>query len=178
MQFAKISLAVAAFAVSGITFAATNGTPGPTSTGSSVVTIIKQDAVQITKVDDLNFANPGFLSTAARLSDDVCVFSTTTGYNVTLTSLNGAAGAFALSDGTNSFPYAVAWGTTGFAAGAGSPVTAGTALTGQTGDNVNPDCGGAAATNAAFDVTIAAADYNAAPTGTYTDTLTMVVAPE
>ena len=181
MNFAKLTIAVAAFAVSGVAVAAQDGTPGPTSTGSSVVTIIKQDAAQITKVNDLNFNNPGFLSNDVRLADDVCVFSTTGAYNVTLTSTNGT-NDFLLRNGSgDDMPYSVAWGaaTTLGAVGSGTAITGGTALAGQAGNGTDLDCAGdAGGVNAAFAVEIAAADYNAAPVGTYTDILTILVAPE
>ena len=181
MNFAKLTIAVAAFAVSGVAVAAQDGTPGPTSTGSSVVTIIKQDAAQITKVNDLNFNNPGFLSNDVRLADDVCVFSTTGAYNVTLTSTNGT-NDFLLRNGSgDDLPYAVAWGDDGAlgALGSGTAITGGGPLAAQPANATDLDCASdAGGVNAAFAVEIEAADYNGAPIGTYTDILVMVVAPE
>ena len=158
---------------SGVALAATQGNLDTTSEGTSDVTIIKQNAVQLTKVDDLDFGNVGFMASDTTLSDDVCVFSSTTDYNVTMSSGQGP-GAFAVADGGNSIPYTVSWtdGTTT----ATDPVVSGTQIADDfTGDDADPDCGGG--TNASFSVTIGAAGFNAAPTGSYSDTLTLLVEP-
>lgn len=166
----KITLAVAiasAVVVSGSAVAATDGTLGLTSTGTSVVTIIKENAVQISNVNDLDMGTHSALAADASANDDVCVFSSTSGYNITVSSANGA---LELQDAatTTPVPYALTWDT--------APVTLGSTITGLTGDNTSLNCGGG--TNANFAVTVASADFNAAAPGTYTDTLTLLVQPE
>lgn len=172
----KLKLALVASAValsaSGVVTAATDGTLGATSTGESIVTIIKQNAVQITNVGDISLGTHAALAADQSGSDAVCVFSSTGGYSVTATSANGT-GAFSLNDGgTNDIAYTVTWQ----GAGAAVPLAEGTALIGQTGDSGSVNCSGG--TNATFEVTVAAALFNAAAPGSYSDTLTLLVEPE
>ncbi len=170
MKLFRIALIASLTAMSGTAMAATEGTLGATSTGTSIINIAKGNAVQITNLDDINLGAQGNLTATATQSDDVCVFSSTGGYNITLTSANGA---FELADinTTTSIPYSVDWI-------AGTTTTAGynTAITGLTGDSSAVDCDGS--TNATFSVSVTAPDFNAADPGTYTDTLTMLVQPE
>lgn len=163
----KFTLAAVASVVlaSGSAIAASDGTLGLTSTGTSVVTIIKENAVQISNVNDLDLGTHSSLAANAVAADDVCVFSSTTGYNLTVTSANGV---FELQDGAEAIPYDLSWNT--------APVTEGGVMSGLTGDNSSLNCGGG--TNAAFEVTVAAADFNGAEPGSYTDTLTLLVQPE
>lgn len=176
MKNFKLALVASAIAVSASTvaIAATDGTLDLTSTGTSVVTIIKQNAVQITNVDDLNLGTHYTLTADEVASDDVCVFSSTATYDITMSS--GAGATFALNDGGgNLMPYSVAW--TGNGVVGPTPVVSGTTI-GATfaGDAVSPTCAGG--TNANFEVTVAQADFNAAANGSYTDTLTLLVSPQ
>ena len=182
MNFAKLTLATAALAFAGGAIAASDGTPGPDSTGTSVVTVIKQDAVQITKVNDLNFKQPRLpvqrhppgRRRLRVLDHDQLQRHADLGPTAPTTSelTNGAGDVL---------PYTVAWGedTTLAPLGSGTGITGGTALAAQVGNDTDLDCASdAGGVNAAFAVQIDAGAYNAAPVGTYTDILTMVVAPE
>ena len=169
MKNVRLALIASVFAVSGTALAASDGTLGTSSTGTSVVTIIKENAVQISNVNDLDLGTHATLSADAVLSDDVCIFSSTVGYNVTATSANGA---FNLADGANTIAYSVTW-TVGVTT---APMVYNTAITGLSGDNTSLTC--STSTNATFEATVASADFNAANPGTYTDTLTLLVAPE
>lgn len=166
------TLLVAALTLSGFSFtasAATDGTLGATSMGTSDVILVKENAVQITNVGDLDLGLASSLDADVVASDAVCVFNSTAGYALTVTSANGS---FELDSGADTIAYAVTWATTGAAA----PVQYGSDLTGNLGDRTSPTCGGG--TNATFEVTVAAADFNAALPGTYEDTLTLLVTPE
>ncbi len=166
------TLLVAALTLSGFSFtasAATDGTLGATSTGTSIVTLVKDNAVQITNVADLDLGTASSLAVDAVASDAVCVFNSTATYSINITSANGA---FNLTNAGETMPYAVTWATTGAAA----PVAYNSDLGGNLGDRTSPTCGGG--TNATFEVTVAAADFNAALPGSYGDTLTLVVTPE
>ena len=166
------TLLVAALTLSGISFtasAATDGTLGTTSTGTSDVILVKENAVQITDVGDLDLGLASSLDADVSASDDVCVFNSTAAYTVNISSDNGA---FELISGTDTIDYEVSWATTGAAA----PVSYNTDVTGNLGDRTSPTCGGG--TNATFEVTVAAADFNAALPGTYEDTLTLLITPE
>ncbi len=163
----KLTVLAAAMTVfSGVAVAATDGTLGLTSTGESIVTIIKENAVQITDVDDINLGTQATLAADATGSDDVCIFSSTGAYTVTASSANTV---LELQDGANSIPYALEWD--------GNALSLGTATPLAPADSSSLTCAGSGGTNASFGVTVASADFNAAAPGTYTDTLTFVVSP-
>ena len=188
MKHLKIA-AVASFAfVAGSAGAAQDGllssdaAANGVSAGESIVTIIKDNAVQITKVDDLDFGNVATLTAAtASESDDVCVFSSTSLYDVAVTSANGFALAdtgAATNNNADTVSYDVEWNGAAI-------VTDGTPAPriDETGNNVNLDCSDdtagafAAGNNASFGVTLDAAEFNAAAPGTYQDTLTLTISP-
>lgn len=169
MKTFKLAVLASSLVASGSLMAATQGDLDVTSEGSSIVTIIKENAVQITDVNDLDLGTSAFLSADASADDDVCVFNSTASYQVTVSSANGMN----LVDGTEAIPYAVEWSANG---GAAVSVSDGVAITGLVGDQASPTCGGG--TNANFSATVVAADFNAAAPGTYTDTLTLLVEPE
>lgn len=177
MKNFKLAL-VASFvfaSASGIAVAATDGILGLTSTGTSIVTIIKENAVQITNVGDIDLGTHSTLAADEAGSDDVCVFGSTGTYNVTMTSTNGVGGLFALASGADSVPYTVSY--TGNGTPAAAPIVSGTKiLTNFTSDTGSLNCGGS--TNANFGVTVPAVSFNAAAPGTYTDTLTLLVEPQ
>lgn len=170
MKLFRIAALATLTAMSGSAMAATDGLLGATSTGTAIINIAKGNAVQITNLDDINLGAQGNLTATATQSDDVCVFSSTGGYNITLTSANGT---FELTDAstTTNIPYTVDW-----IAGTTTTAVYNTPITGLTGDSTAVDCN--AGTNATFSVSVAAPDFNAADPGSYTDTLTMLVQPE
>jgi hypothetical protein len=153
--------------------AATDGTLGLSSTGTTDISIIKGDTAQITGLTDILLApwttgDPAPVGTAS-----ACVYTSTGAYSMTATSANGAGAAFRLTDGTNFIAYAVRWND----GAAGLQLTTnGTPLTTQAGDAASTTCGGA--TPATVQVSIGVGAMAAAPTGTYGDTLTVLIAPE
>jgi len=170
MKNFKLAVLASALVASGSVMAAQDGTLGLSSEGESLVTIIKENAVQITNVADLDLGTHATLAADQSANDDVCVFNSTAAYKITVSSANGA---FVLKDGAEEIPYAVAWAANG---GAAVPLAHGAALGGLAGDQASLDCN--AGTNANFSATVASADFNAAAPGTYTDTLTLLVEPE
>jgi hypothetical protein len=170
MKLFRIALIASLTAMTGSAIAATQGTIGNTSTGTSDININKGNAVQITDVDDIDLGTSGNLAATATQSDAVCVFSSTGACNITVTSTNGS---FILTDAntTTDIDYTVDW-----TVGTLAPVTYNTAITGLVGDSTSVDCG--ATTNATFTVSVTAAEFNAADPGSYTDTLTLLVQPE
>ena len=170
MKLFRIAMIASLTALTGTAIAATDGTLGSTSTGTSIINIAKQNAVQITDVDDIDLGTAGNLTATATESDSVCVFSSTGAYNITLSSTNGS---FELSDTntTTNIPYSVDW-----TVGTATTAVYNTAITGLVGDSTAVDCG--ATTNATFSVSVTAANFNAADPGNYSDTLTLLVQPE
>ena len=173
MKALNKTLLVAALSVfsTGSVIAASDGTLGSTSTGSADVLIIKDDAVNLTNVGDLDLGQFSSVAADISASDDVCVFNSTASYRVTVTSANSA---FELRNGADSIPYELTWQDS--VAAAASPLVHAAAFGGQSGDRSSPTCGGS--TNATFEVTVASADFNSAAPGTYSDTLTLMIEPE
>ncbi len=164
------------FAVAGIsvvalnTLAATDGDLGASSEGTSIISIIKEEAVMITKVDDLFMGTRGVLNNNQVNADAVCVFSSTGTYNLLITTANGE---FELRspDTTTDIAYSLDWITT-----YSTPVTYNSSINGLVGDGRSIDCNGT--TNAIFQVTVTPAAFNSAQPGNYQDTLTLLVQPE
>lgn len=173
----SLMLACTALLVPGAANAATDGTLGATSTGSVGISATIPARARITKLTDIAFGTVDPLI-AASSSENVCVWSNTSGqgYSITATG-SGSGSAFTLTDGSNTLNYSVEWaGTSG--APSGTALTAGTALGGLTTTAVNPTCSTGPATTATLFVKMTAANLQAAVANAYTGTLTLVVAPQ
>jgi len=172
LQRSSLILIGVAFAsvLSLYTHAATDGTLGSTSEGTSIITIIKEDAVLITDVDDLFLGTSGALFQNQVNADAVCVYSSTGSYNLTVTTSNGS---FSLQSGTTTtaIPYGLEWITD-----TATSVIYNNPIIGLIGDSLSINCNGTS--NAIFQITVTPADFNAADPGNYQDTLTLLVAPE
>ena len=162
--------AFAAMASSGA-FAATQGTLGSTSTGTIDISL---EVLGVVKISNLaNVTLPDFAGVDVSQTQGACIYSNSTGggYRITATATGGA---FNLVNGANTIPYTVDYNDgsgTGFL-----PLTHGSQVAKSGASNVDDDCGGAG-TNATVQVNVAAADASSAPQGTYTSTLTLIVAP-
>ena len=175
--FATTFLAVGAAGVV-TSMAATDGTTGPTSTGNLVVSLVVDNKLKVSNLDDTDLGtfNGGPLSA----SEDICIyFNQTAPYQITFDS-NDTPGTFELTDGVNNIPYTITYDD-----GDGAqPVVAGTPITGldtQGNDAVSgadDDCatvtGG---DNGTLAFSALAADITGNPNGTYSETLDIVVAP-
>jgi hypothetical protein len=161
-------------------FAATQGTPGPTSTGTVTINATITPEVNITNLDDFTF-DATFLQTklntgsSASKSDQVCVWSNNVdgSYFVTATG-DGAANAFTITNGTDSIPYNVAFADI---PGTGNAVVTSGVKSSQLISNATaPDCGGG--TNALLVIAIENAAIAQMNSGTtYTGVLTLLVSP-
>ena len=153
--------------------AATDGTLGLTSTGTTVVSIVKGDTAQITGLTDIVLVPWSTGDPAPVGSANACVYTSTGLYQMTATSANGVGPTFRMTDGLAFIDYAVGWND----GAAGLQVASnGVALLGQVGDAASTTCGGA--TPASVQVNITVANMNGAPTGAYGDTLTVIIAPQ
>lgn len=152
--------------------AATDGTVGFNSTGTVDITLAVNDEVRISNLADINLGVFGGADAVG--TTDACVYRNGTGaYRITATG-SGAASAFSLTDGTNSVGYSVEFddGTGAVAMGASTP------MIGRTGaDPASATCA-TTGNNAVVTTTVVATDAAALPAGTYTGTLTLLVAPE
>ena len=171
MRNSKLALVATLSVMVGSVSAATDGSLGATSTGTSGVSVIKESTVQITGLADIDLGTAGFLSSDASASDDVCVFSSSGSYSVTVTSANGS---FILADALTATD--IAYDLTWTVAATPQTLVHNSASSAVVGDQTDPTCG--SVPNANFEVSVPTAGFNAAEPGTYIDTLTLVVSPE
>ncbi|MGH1469992.1 MAG: hypothetical protein ACRBCS_02285 [Cellvibrionaceae bacterium] len=160
-----------ALCCSSAVFAANNGTLGATSTGDTDVTITIGDVVQVSVEQDVNLTyTPGVDSTG---TTGLCIYrNSDADVDVTLTSANDNAGAFRMADGTNFITYSVDLsGSTTALTGIASAFL--NTLSDE--DNTSSSCSGGYSHD--LDVTVTAANLDAAQAGTYSDTVTVLVAP-
>jgi len=175
-----LSIAILAAVGSGTTFAAKQGELGEISEGNVDVKIRKEAAVRISKLDDIDFGVHSVMSGDWFLTEEFCVFSSTGAYRVTLGGSNSGISSsatlttaanttgYTMVSGSNSLPYQVFYG--------GSNAGPGEELSGLIGDQVDENC--ANGNNAELTVKVAAADFNSAAPGDYSDTLNILVRPE
>ena len=153
--------------------ATVDGALGATSTGTQDVSVIIGDQVKLSGVSSIglgSYAGSGNVTA----SDTMCVYRNSTGsYKVKLTSANQNAGAFRMQASGSFLAYAVDW--TDGTPTTTSNVTSDVEISGQVGHSTAEDCG--AVDNAQIDVTVAEAALQAAPSGSYSDTITILVTP-
>ena len=175
--FATTFLAVGAAGVA-TSMAATQGVTGPTSSGDLVVSLIVDNKLKVSNLDDTALGT--FAGADLSATETICVyFNQDAPYQITFDS-NDTPGTFELSDGVNNIPYSFTYddGVNGATA-----VVAGTPLTGRDLANNNAttgaddDCATIAADNGTLDFTALATDITGNPNGTYSETLNITVAP-
>jgi len=172
IQLIRTSL-VALGLISGSALAANQGTLGATSTGDLTITLDIASLVRVSNLNDINLGTFAGGGGGLAGTDTFCVYRNGTGnYTINMTG-DGAASAFTLANGANTVPYSV-----DFVNGATTTaMSTGTALAGQTGANtVSDTCGGV--DNVSVNISVSNGALSAAPAGTYSGVLTMVVAPE
>lgn len=177
-SFARRALvAVCAFSVPAAAVAANQGTLGATSTGSVDISATVPGRVQISGLSDVAFGTVD-PTVAASNAQNVCVWSNTSGRGYTVTGTgSGTGSAFTLTDGSNDLAYAVEWADSSGQA-SGTALTPAAALAGLSSAAVNPTCSAGPASSASLIVRMTATDLQAAVAGSYTGTLTLVVAPQ
>jgi hypothetical protein len=162
--------------------AATQGTPGTTSTGTVVINASIAARVRISNLSDLTFADSDFApiigtGNSAQKTENVCAWSNNADRSYFISaSGSGAANAFTLASAANPVvPYSVSWAQT-------SGQTTGTALTAATKSSkfistaTAASCGGGS--SATLLVAITGADAEAMLAGAaYTGTLTLLMTP-
>ncbi|WP_294120403.1 hypothetical protein [Sphingomonas sp.] len=133
---------------------------------------------RITNLSDVNFGLIANLQTDARRSQNVCVFSQSTGslYSITATG-SGSGSSFALTDGTNSLAYEVEWSDQSGQTSGTSLVPA-VAATGRVSAATQQTCSNGPATSASLIVILRSSSLTQARAGNYSGSLTLVVAAE
>lgn len=147
-----------------------------TSTGNFDLSIQKGDAVSITGMSTLTIAGGASPADQTGLIS-VCTYATTTDYQLEINSLGagGAAAAgtsaFDADDGAgNLLPYGITWDdgdVLGYNDNGDAPQIT------DSPNTTDPTCGGG--TNTDITVTVSSANFNAAPTATYTDTVEVII---
>lgn len=172
---AAISILVAL--VSNVALAATQGTVGSTSTGTSVVSISKGHQVRISDIAD--FAFGAQTSTPAKANDNICIYSTSGSYDVTAQSANASGTDFRMANvGASSFvTYTVEWNNAASGTSGTALLNAVTSSAFTGAHTTSNNCGGS--TNSRLFVQVDNTSFTSAPSGVaFTDTLTLVVAPQ
>lgn len=178
MNFKQIAKSVAfasALVASTGALAATDGLVGGTSSGNLGVSLTIASRVQITGLEDIAFGTWGGTGDLVGASA-FCVYRNGTGvYNLTVSSPNADASGFRATDTTNFIGYSVRVDDDADASVGGTTVASGMPVNALAGHGTALDCGNA--DNAALEVTFTQADLEAAPTGTFTDIITLLVEP-
>ena len=157
--------------LAGLALTATLACAGPAAAASNV---------RITGLTNLSFNTVADLTSDTSLAEDVCAFSSspTNGYRVTATG-SGTGGAFTLSpvSGSDTLAYEVQWKAQAGQA-SGSQLTAGSPLTGQISSATQQQCNNGPATSASLIVILRAAALSSVTAGSYSGSLTLLIAPE
>lgn len=171
----RAGVVLGAFCFAGVAQAATaDGTQGATSTGTTDVTVTVGNRAQITKLNTIALGTFDGVN-AMTGTDEMCVYTTSGNYDITLSSANPTAGnVFQVKSGTDFIAYVVKFDDDADASDA-TPVLSGVTVTPLVGDSTDAGCSGGI--NAELEVSITAANLLAAANGSYLDTVTLVVTP-
>jgi hypothetical protein len=90
---------------------------------------------------------------------------------------SGSGGAFTLASGSASLAYEVQWSQVSGQT-SGTQLSPNVALTGQVSSATQPSCNSGPSTSASLIVILRSAQLSAAAAGSYSGTLTLLVAPE
>ncbi len=176
-----LTIALVLVAFSKQALAASDGSVGGTSTGTSTLSLTIPEYVKVSGMADFAFGS--WNGSASLDSNDDIIISgnddqASPTYSVNITG-SGASSAFTMARSSPASPAATVAYTVAFndatGTGGGASATANTPITGQTGVNTALD---SVTENANIRVQIASSVLLAAPRGTYGGTLTIVVTPE
>lgn len=134
--------------------------------------------VRITGLSDVSFGAIGNLAVDAVQSQSICVYSngSSQSYSVRADG-TGSGGAYTLSNGGSTLAYQVRWNSQAGQSN-GTALSAGTSLGSQTTNAQNQICSTGPSTTASLIVTLPATSLSSATAGTYSGTLTIIVAEE
>lgn len=148
-----------------------------------VISVIQPQWAQAQKVRISNLADVDFglisnLQAEARRSQNICLYSSGTAgaYSVSASG-SGAGASFALSNGASTLPYDVEWSDSS-GLSSGSQLTPVVPLTGQTSSASHQFCNSGPTSSASMTIVFRAADLSQAREGSYSGTLTFLIAAE
>lgn len=137
-----------------------------------------QAQVQISRLVDVSFGTIANFTTDQSISQTICVYSSAAngGYSVTATG-SGSSGAFTLSaSGGNRLRYEVQWAASANQT-TGQTLTARVALGGLTSNGITSSCVFGFLPTASLITVLRATDLSTVTAGTYTGTLSLLIAP-
>ncbi len=164
-------------------YAAIDGKLGASSSGEVAIDLVLGSGISITGIDNVSFDNWGGSGSLTNI-DDVCVYSTTTKYQITAngTTMASDSDIFAISGGddnsgkTHFIPYIALWNDVNKDSGA-KELKPGRNLRGQSGANrEDVECNGVS--NSRIIIKFSKKDLIQATSGEYSGTLTLAVSPE
>ena len=163
-------------------YAVVQGTLGPTSTFIINLEIEILRRVRVFRLTNINLGKFDFSQPSQSGQDLFCVHDSGAGggytYNITFDGMN-TPGSFELNNAGNTIEYQVEFDDTNTGAGLVT-ATAGVPITGNTNASINTgNCTPTgAADNAMVRVTVLNSAASGSPAGTYTDVLSVTVAPD
>lgn len=134
--------------------------------------------VRITNLSDVDFGLIANLQTESRRSQNICLFSNSSGnaYSVTASG-SGTGGSFALANGSSTLAYQVEW-TPQSGQTSGTALSANVILSGQTSAATHQFCNSGPATSASLIIVLRADELSRAREGNYSGSLTLLIAAE
>ncbi len=150
--------------------------------GLTVATLIAAPAaaqrVRTSGLTDVNFGMLASLQSDARQSQSICVYSNghTNGYSVSAWG-SGSAGSFELSNGVDTLQYDVEWSPVSGQT-TGTNLAPNVALTGQVSGASHQTCSTGPATSASLIVVLRGVDLAHAREGTYSGSLSLLIAAD
>jgi len=134
--------------------------------------------VRITNLTDVDFGLISSPQAEARRSQNICLFSNSSGgaYSVSASG-SGAGSSFELNSGGDSLAYDVEWSASSGQA-SGVLLAPAVPLTGQTSSATHQFCNSGPATTASMTIVLRAAELSRARQGSYSGTLTLLIAAE
>lgn len=134
--------------------------------------------VRITNITDVSFGLISNLQADSRQSQNLCMFSQSTdgAYSISASG-SGAGSSFTLSSGSDSLAYEVEWSSQSGQT-IGTSLAPGVPLTGQTSAATQQTCNSGPATSASLTIVLRASQLSQARQGSYSGSLTLLVAAE
>jgi hypothetical protein len=134
--------------------------------------------VRIGNLSDVNFGLISNLQADARQSQNLCVYSQSSGnrYSITATG-SGSGSAFTLSNGSNSLAYEVEWSDQSGQT-TGTRLTPAVAATGRVSAATQQTCNSGPANSASLTIILRSSALSQAREGNYSGSLTLLVAAE
>jgi spore coat protein U-like protein len=134
--------------------------------------------VRVTNLSDVDFGLIANLQAESRRSQNICVFSNSTGtaYSVSASG-SGAGGSFSLSNGPAMLAYDVEWSNSSGQT-SGTQLSPTVPLTGQSSSATHQFCNSGPASSASMTIVLRGAELSRAQEGSYSGTLTVLIAAE